>query len=98
MQTPRDFPCEFTRILYSESLSRKTRHPLYLQTFLLLVKMTVFWDVAPRSLVELQPTRLHGAEDSHLHPRRRENLKYHVFVTILCGSENSSFTHSLREQ
>jgi hypothetical protein len=64
------------------------------------LKMAVFWDITPRSLVEVyqqaiislmmeaastseksvnfyQPTRRNIPEDSHLHTRRRENLKSH---------------------
>jgi hypothetical protein len=73
----------------------------------LFVKTTVFWDVAPCSLVEIfrrfrgacclhhlgdekaagtsetsvdfyQSTRHNIPEDSHLHTRRRENLKSHL--------------------
>jgi hypothetical protein len=65
--------------------------------------MTIFWDVAPCSLVEVyrylrglialiikalsasettanlyQTTRLNIPEDSHLHTRRRENLRSHL--------------------
>jgi hypothetical protein len=52
--------------------------------------MTVFWDVAPCSLVEVyrrlrcayclhhhQTARPNILEDSHLHIRRRKNLKSH---------------------
>jgi hypothetical protein len=52
------------------------------------VKMTVFWCVAPCSLVEIyrRLEMLHASitEDSHLHTRRRENLKSH---TIMCFTQ-----------
>jgi hypothetical protein len=43
------------------------------------MKMVVFWDVAPWSLVDT--TRRNIPKENHLHARRRENLKYHQFLT-----------------
>jgi hypothetical protein len=58
--------------------------------------MTVFWDVAPCSLVEIDRLELlvsfyenawrNIPEDSHLHIHNRENLKYH----IICVSDRSN--------
>jgi hypothetical protein len=72
------------------------------------LKMTVFWDFAPCSLVKFdrrfgaialmietvytsetsvkfyQTSRRNIPEDSHLHTRRRENLKSHIF-RFICG-------------
>jgi hypothetical protein len=50
------------------------------------MKMTVLWDKAPCSLVEVhqcsicfyQTARRCIPEDCHLHTRRRENLKSHM--------------------
>jgi hypothetical protein len=49
----------------------------------ILLKMAVFWVVAPCSLVNIyQTTRCYNPEYSHLHTHRRENLKsyYNSFV------------------
>jgi hypothetical protein len=46
-----------------------------------LIKMTVFWVVAPCNVVEVyfyQTTRWYNPEDSHLHTHRRENLKSYL--------------------
>jgi hypothetical protein len=66
--------------------------------FYFKMKMTVFWDVAPCTLVVTDvlevraasiirvnfyhTTRRNIPEDSHLHTRRRENLKSHQFDFI----------------
>jgi hypothetical protein len=72
---------------------------------LLMRTMTVLWDVAPYSLVEIdrclialmmeavstsktsvslyQTTRRNIPEDSHLHTRRRENLKLHQLLKLI---------------
>jgi hypothetical protein len=62
------------------------------------MKMAVFWDVVPCSLVEVhwrfrsaccfhhqdfyQTTRRNILEDSHFHTRRREYLKFHILFHI----------------
>jgi hypothetical protein len=57
------------------------------------LKMAVFWIAAPCSLEEAcssetsvnQTTRRNNPEDSHLHPRCRENMKSH-YSSILLSS------------
>jgi hypothetical protein len=65
------------------------------------MKMAVFWVVAQCSLVEVyqrfrgacclhhqsyQTARCNNREDSHLHTRRRENLKSHNAFNLLIKS------------
>jgi hypothetical protein len=46
-------------------------------------KMTAFWDDAPCSLLKFyQTTRHYISGDSHLHTRRRENLKSRLKTKI----------------
>jgi hypothetical protein len=61
------------------------------------MKMAVFWDVAPCSLVEIY-RRFRGScclhhqgdnpEDSHLYTRRRENLKSITYMFIFLFPTN----------
>jgi hypothetical protein len=66
-------------------------YKLLITEHFLLSKMAVFWVVAmmmkAASISETsvnfhQTTRCNNPEDSHLHTRRRENLKYHSLLFI----------------
>jgi hypothetical protein len=58
------------------------------RTLFVVKKMAVLWDIAPCSLAEVYRRFRGAAEDSHLHTRRRENLKSHssLFYAARLGS------------
>jgi hypothetical protein len=51
------------------------------------VKLSVVWNVSPCTLVDTDRSFHHHPEGSHLHTRRRENLKSQVFKKLRCSSD-----------
>jgi hypothetical protein len=80
---------QYSCITVFPSLTLKTPYNFTLQKQMHIMKMAVFWVVAPCSLVEIdrrfrdayclhhQGNDRNISEDSHLHTRRREILKSH---------------------